>query len=93
METTNITGFNPKMDGEDDRAFIIEVADGNKGRMITVRPLGSNRFELLDEEQESMGTVQLDERNHAHCESQGCELDLPLLHSIREQIQLRLQWK
>ena len=33
-----------------------------------------------------VGTIQLDESDHAHCESQGCELDLPLLHSVRDQI-------
>jgi hypothetical protein len=72
--------------------FRIEVAEENQGKFFNVRALGNNRFELLDEEG-SIGTVQLDEQDHAHCESQGCELDMPLLHAIREQIQFHLRWK
>lgn len=70
--------------------FRIEVADGNQGRFFSIRPLGNNRFEILNDDG-SVGTIQLDEKNHAHCESQGCELDLPVLHAIRDQIQFHLQ--
>jgi hypothetical protein len=86
-------GFSSKADEASNSAFRIELAEGHKGRNFTVRPLGRGRFELLDEQQESMGTLQLDEKDHIHCESQGCELDLPLLHAIRDQIQFHLQWK
>jgi hypothetical protein len=86
-------GFSLKTDGADGRPFRIELAQGRKGRSFMVRPLGRGRFELLDEQQESMGTIQLDEKDNAHCESHGCELDMPLLHAIRDQIQFHLQWK
>ncbi len=72
--------------------FRIEVAEGDQGRFFSVRPLGHNRYEILDDDG-SIGTVQLDEKDHAHCVSQGCELDLPLLHSIRDQIKFHLQLK
>ena len=72
--------------------FRIEVADGDEGKFFNIRNLGNQRFELLNDEG-SLGTIQLDEQDHAHCESQGCELDMPLLHAIREQIQFHLDWK
>jgi hypothetical protein len=70
--------------------FRIEVANGDQGLFFSIRPLGHLRYEILDDNG-SIGTIQLDEDNHAHCESQGCELDLPLLHAIREQIQFHNQ--
>ena len=79
--------------GEGDFAgeqFSIEVADGDQGRLFAVRPLGQGRYEL-SQDGGTIGTLQLDERDHAHCESQGCELDLPLLHAVREQIRFHQQ--
>ena len=72
--------------------FRIEVAQDHQGRNFTIRPLGHDRFEIADEEG-SIGTIQLDEADHARCESQGCELDLPLLQAIRDQIQFHYEWK
>ncbi|MDQ8051935.1 MAG: hypothetical protein REI78_02865 [Pedobacter sp.] len=83
METGN--EFNGKDVGADAGQFRIEAADGDRGRFFSVRPLGNERYELLDDDG-SIGTIQLDERDHSRCESQGCELDLPLLHSVRDQI-------
>jgi len=89
----NENSFNQKRDGEAlSMQFRVEVADGNQGRFFDIRPLGQGRFEILEQEG-SIGTIQLDEVDHAHCESQGCELDLPLLHAIRDQIQFHLQLK
>ncbi|WP_240186694.1 hypothetical protein [Pedobacter namyangjuensis] len=81
------TEFNQKTTGNERllQQFRIEVVDGDKGRFFSIRPLGQQRYEIFDEDG-SIGTVLLDEKDHAHCESQGCELDLPLLHSIRDQI-------
>lgn len=86
--------FNQKLtDGQSaESQFRIEVADGDQGRFFSIRPLGHRRYELLDDDG-SIGTVQLDEKDHAHCESQGCELDLPLLHSIRDQIRFHEELK
>lgn len=72
--------------------FRIEVADGNKGRFFNIKPLGDARYEIFVEE-DTIGTIQLDERDHAHCESQGCELDMPVLSAIRDQIQFHEQWR
>lgn len=92
MQSEN--NFNEKLSvGEVSRQeFRIEVAAGNIPRFFSIHPLGHDRYEILDDE-ECIGTVQLDESNHAHCESQGCELDLPLLHAIRDQIQNHLNSK
>ena len=78
--------FKAKDLANESHSFRIEVADGDVGKYFYVKPLGQGRYEILDEEG-TIGTLQLDERDHAHCESQGCELDLPLLHAIRDQIQ------
>ncbi|TCC88059.1 hypothetical protein EZ428_20260 [Pedobacter frigiditerrae] len=85
MENEN--DFKPKFTGaeENDQQFRIEIADGHFGRFFYIKPLGHERYEILDEE-DTIGTVQLDEKDHAHCESQGCELDLPILQAIRDQI-------
>ncbi len=74
------------------KSFRIEVAEGHQGKFFNIRPLGNSRYEILNDEG-SIGTIQLDEANHEHCESLGCELDLPLLHTIREQIQFHEQLK
>jgi len=86
--------FNEKLAGGEQSAhqFRIEVADGDQGRFFSIRPLGHERYEILDEDG-IIGTVQLDEKDHAHCESQGCELDLPLLHNIRDQIRFHREMK
>ncbi|RZJ19047.1 MAG: hypothetical protein EON51_17110 [Acinetobacter sp.] len=92
MENQN--DFKPKFTevGETDQQFRIEVADGDQGKFFNIKPLGHGRYEILDEGG-TIGTVQLDEKDHAHFESQGCELDLPLLHAIRDQIQFHQQLK
>lgn len=88
------TNFNEKLSAGEvsQHQFRIEVADGTIGRFFSIHPLGHNRYEILNDDG-SIGTLQLDESNHAHCESQGCELDLPLLHAIRDQIQFHLNLK
>jgi hypothetical protein len=84
MENQN--EFNQKLaNGEQADQFKIEVNDANQIRVFGVRSLGNERYELLEDEQ-TIGTIQLDERDHAHCESQGCEIDLPVLHHVRDQI-------
>lgn len=88
------TEFNQKTTGEEQslQQFRIEVAVGGQGKFYSIRPLGNHRYEILDEDG-SIGTVLLDEKDHARCESQGCELDLPLLHSIRDQIRFHMGLK
>ncbi|WP_449437137.1 hypothetical protein [Pedobacter steynii] len=71
--------------------FRLEIANEGKGKFYEIKPLGNSRYEIFDDGQ-SIGTIALDEQNHAHCESQGCELDMPILNSIREGIQYHEQW-
>lgn len=77
---------------EDAEQFRIEVTQGSQARVFNIKPLGNARYEIFVEE-DTIGTIILDENDHARCESQGCELDMPLLHAIREQIQFHQQWK
>ncbi|TCC93148.1 hypothetical protein [Pedobacter hiemivivus] len=72
--------------------FGITVEDNGQGRFFNIKPLGNARYQIYIED-ETIGTIQLDEKNHAHCESVGCELDIPLLNAIRDEIQLHEKWK
>jgi hypothetical protein len=72
--------------------FRIEVQDNGQAIFYGIKPLGNARYQIYVEE-ETIGTIQLDEKNHAHCESVGCELDMPLLNAIRDEIQLHEKWK
>ncbi|MNK20223.1 hypothetical protein D3C87_384590 [compost metagenome] len=72
--------------------FRIEIADNGQGRFYDIKPLGNSRYQIYVEG-ETIGTIQLDEKDHARCESQGCELDMPLLNSIRDEIQAHENWK
>lgn len=67
------------------KQFRIEVADNGLGYFYNIKPLGNSRYEIFVEE-EAIGTIQLDEKDHTRCESVGCELDLPLLTAIRDAI-------
>lgn len=72
--------------------FRIEIADNGQDRFYDIKPLGNSRYQIYVEG-ETIGTIQLDEKDHARCESQGCELDMPLLNSIRDEIQAHENWK
>jgi hypothetical protein len=71
--------------------FRLEVANAGYGKFYDIKPLGNARYEIF-EDGETIGTILLDEQDHARCESQGCELDLSILNSIREGIQFHEQW-
>lgn len=73
------------------KKFTIEAAEGDKWRIFDIEPLGNSRYEIFVDGN-TIGNIQLDENDHAHCESQGCELDLPVLNSIRESIQFYERW-
>ncbi|TKC09946.1 hypothetical protein FA048_06975 [Pedobacter polaris] len=92
MDTNNEFNHRETQGENRENQFRIEVADGNQAKFFSIRPLGNGRYEIIDDDG-TIGTIQLDETDHARCESQGCELDLPLLHSIRDQIQFHQQLK
>jgi len=71
--------------------FTIEVSADGRGRFFEIKPLGNARYQIA-ENGDIIGTIQLDEKDHARCESQGCELDLPALHAVREGIQEHEGW-
>lgn len=72
--------------------FRIEVAGKGTGQYYNIKSLGNSRYQIYIEE-DTIGTIQLDEKDHARCESQGCELDMPLLNSIRDAIHAYEQTK
>lgn len=65
--------------------FRIEVANNGQGQFYNIKSLGNSHYQIFIED-ETIGTIQLDEKDHAHCESVGCELDMPLLNAIRDAI-------
>lgn len=65
--------------------FRIEVVNNDQGQFYNIKSLGNSRYQIYIEE-ETIGTIQLDEKDHARCESVGCELDMSLRNSIRDAI-------
>jgi len=66
--------------------FIIEASDEVKLHTFTVKALGNQWYEIYNLQEELIGKVKIDEKNHEHCESENCEVDLPILNSIRKNI-------
>jgi len=71
--------------------YKIEVVVDGVGRYYDIKPLGNARYQIFIEG-DTIGTIQLDEKDHSHCESVGCELDIPALQAVREGIQFHEQW-
>jgi hypothetical protein len=67
--------------------FKIEIALAGEGRFYDIKALGGNRYEIYDQEQK-VGTIEIDEDDHEHCRAVDCEIDLPLMHAIRQGILL-----
>lgn len=67
--------------------FRLEVAMDGQGYFFDVYSLGDNKYDIF-KEKEKVGTIQLDHKNHEHCAAIDCEIDLPLMNSIREGILL-----
>jgi len=67
--------------------FRLEVARDGQGYFFDIHALGNNKYEIFKDEVR-VGTLQLDNKDHQHCEAIDCEIDLPLMNSIREGILL-----
>ncbi|MHA4895836.1 hypothetical protein ACXZ1K_13870 [Pedobacter sp. PWIIR3] len=67
--------------------FRLEVAMDGQGYFFDIHALGNNKYDIYKEE-EKVGTIYLDGQDHEHCESVDCQIDLPLMNSIREGILL-----
>jgi len=66
--------------------FRIEVVAEGQGHNFNIRPLENHVYEIYTDE-DKIGTIELDEKNHDHCITSDCELDMPLINAIREGIQ------
>ncbi|WP_276089907.1 hypothetical protein [Pedobacter sp. JY14-1] len=66
--------------------FEISVSDDIKERNLRLKALGNQWYEIYDESGKLAGEIKIDEKNHDHCETRGCTLDLPILSSIRKNI-------
>jgi len=66
--------------------FTIKACDDVKAHTFTVKALGNQWYEIYNLEEELVGKVKIDEENHEHCASENCEVDLPILNSIRKSI-------
>jgi len=67
--------------------FRLEVARDGQGYFFDIHSLGDRKYEIFKEDIR-VGTLQIDGKNHEHCEQADCEIDLPLMNSIREGILL-----
>jgi hypothetical protein len=66
--------------------FRIEVAVDGMGHDFNIKPLEDNVYEIYTDE-DKIGMVELDDKNHDHCIVSDCELDMPLINAIRGAIQ------
>lgn len=66
--------------------FRIEVAVDGLGHFFNIKPLGDHVYEIYSDE-DKIGTIELDGKNHEHCITSDCELDMHAIGAIREAIQ------
>ena len=66
--------------------FEIQASDQYRERKFKLKAVGNQWYEIYDERSELVGNIKIDHKNHEHCETKGCILDLPILNSIRKNI-------
>ena len=69
------------------KQFRIEIPDQHTLQIFNITELGDNQYEI-HKAGERIGMIRIDGESHEHCEAVDCEIDLPLLNSIRESILL-----
>lgn len=67
------------------KQFRIEIPDNDKLQVFSITEMGDNQYEI-HKAGERIGMIHIDGENHEHCKTLDCEIDLPLLNSIREGI-------
>lgn len=67
--------------------FRLEVAKDGQGYFFDIYSRGNKIYDIYKDEVK-VGSLKLDDKDHKHCESSECEIDLPLMNSIREGILL-----
>lgn len=70
--------------------FRIEVATDGKARTFNITDMGDKQYQIFSET-EQIGTIRIDGKEHEHCQTVDCEIDLPLLNAVREGILLHLE--
>ena len=72
-------------------AFRVEVSENGQGRFFYITPQDNFTYSIADDNG-PIGSIELDGEDHDHCSNHGCELDMPLLHAIRQSIQFHEKW-
>jgi hypothetical protein len=72
------------------KEFRIEVASEGRAHTFNITELGENQYEIY-RGNDRIGTIQMDGKEHEHCEPVDCEIDMPLFNAIREGIILHQQ--
>lgn len=67
------------------KQFRVEVPENNTLQIFSVTELGDDQYEIY-KAGERIGLIEIDGESHNHCKTLDCEIDLPLLNSIREGI-------
>lgn len=71
--------------------FSVEAAgtDGI-GHSFTINQLSNEQYQIFNEQQERLATIEIDDQNPNHCrQSLDCRIDLTLIKAVRERILFR----
>lgn len=69
------------------KQFRIEVPQNDTLQVFDITQIADNQYEIFKGENR-IGAIEIDKESHDHCKTVDCEIDLPLLNSIREGILL-----
>jgi hypothetical protein len=67
------------------KQFRLEVPENDTLQIFNITELGDNQYEI-HKAGNRIGMIKIDGESHEHCKTVDCEIDLPLLNSIREGI-------
>jgi hypothetical protein len=67
------------------KQFRIEVPENDTLQIFSITELTDNQYEI-HKAGDRIGTIEIDGESHDHCKTVDCEIDMPLLNSIREGI-------
>lgn len=69
------------------KQFRLEIPDNDTLQIYSITELEENKYEI-HKAGERIGMIHIDNESHNSCKTVDCEIDLPLLNSIREGILL-----
>ncbi len=67
------------------KQFRVEVPQNDTLQIFSITEISDNQYEI-HKAGERIGLIEFDGERHDHCKTVDCEIDLPLLNSIREGI-------